>query len=42
MEGVDIFKEVVIAVRIDRVLINLNNSNTGIAELGILGILIDV
>jgi hypothetical protein len=31
MEGVDIFKEVVIEARVDRVLIGLNNSNVPIA-----------
>lgn len=42
MEGVDIFKEVVIEARVDRVLIGLNNSNVPIAEFGIIGLFLNV
>jgi hypothetical protein len=42
MEGVDIFKEVVIQTRIDRILISLNNASLPIAEIAVVALFLNV
>jgi hypothetical protein len=42
MEGVEIFKEVVIQARVDRILVSLNNASMPIASIAVVALFVDV